>query len=317
MTFNILEYLERFEVIRVFPSQYTCACPLCSGKLQISRTKEGAYKCFGEGCSSEAIREWLGAEKRNTSSSFFNPAFTRITTPILVSNGSLYIHDQLSKDFYVEEIEIEDYMKFFQLYKQKKFCREKKIKKVVYTFYYYSDKFRVVRVDFYSKRKREEKMFFPEFKEDGKWSSSRNFSPEYKIENDCFYHFKHLKKYPKQDVVLIVEGEKCCEALSCFGIIALSPPGYGWSVKWIREKLQSISYYFSQIIIIPDNDEPGYKKAFQFQEQAWKLDIPCSILEIGGVKEDVSDLINRDAEKAFTLIQNKLIEIGVKVETYK
>jgi len=56
------------------------------------------------------------------------------------------------------------------------------------------------------------------------------------------------------DVVYLVEGEKCAERLSCEGLLATTAPG-GASAKWLPEYSDSLRG--RAVVALPDNDKPG------------------------------------------------------------
>jgi len=103
--------------------------------------------------------------------------------------------------------------------------------------------------------------------------------------------------------VLIVEGEKDVENLRRMGFIATtSPMGSGkWKPsynKYLKDK---------EVILIPDNDQPGYQHCQNIGQSLWGIAKKIKWLELPGLeeKEDISDWIEKGntKEKLLQLIE--------------
>jgi hypothetical protein len=88
-------------------------------------------------------------------------------------------------------------------------------------------------------------------------------------------------------VVLVVEGEKDVEALRAVGITATCSPG--GASKWRDE--YSAHFTGADVIIIPDNDDPGRKHAERVAASLCKVTAHVRLLELPGLPPagDVSD----------------------------
>jgi putative DNA primase/helicase len=109
---------------------------------------------------------------------------------------------------------------------------------------------------------------------------------EYSIKGSRLVPY-HLPDVLKAESVFVVEGEKDCNNLKNLGLTAsCNPMGAG---KWPRE----FNVYFQdkQIVILPDNDEPGRKHAESVARQLHDVAASVRILELPGLREkgDVSD----------------------------
>lgn len=88
--------------------------------------------------------------------------------------------------------------------------------------------------------------------------------------------------------VFIVEGEKDVETLKALMLVATT--NSGGAGKWT----DSLSEHFKgavEVLILPDNDEPGHRHAQQVAESLYKHDIPAKIVKLPDLPEkgDVSD----------------------------
>jgi DNA primase len=68
------------------------------------------------------------------------------------------------------------------------------------------------------------------------------------------YGLPALATAPHEEMVFVVEGEKCQEAMASLGFVAVSSP-YGAQSKW---PLSFIEYFAGRtVVLLPDNDLPG------------------------------------------------------------
>jgi len=90
--------------------------------------------------------------------------------------------------------------------------------------------------------------------------------------------------------VYIVEGEKCCDIVSSLGLLATTASGganskLDWS-KYVQKR---------HVVILPDNDKPGYRYALDVADSLWKADCAIKIVFLPdlGEGEDIADWIDR------------------------
>jgi hypothetical protein len=110
------------------------------------------------------------------------------------------------------------------------------------------------------------------------------------------YRLDELVKLPHGDEAIIVEGEKCVEALVALGFqnVTTNAEGAG---KWKRMERKAVRSTFCRlrVLILPDNDEAGRSHAAEVAADLSKIALGVRILELPGleVKGDVVDWIAR------------------------
>lgn len=144
-----------------------------------------------------------------------------------------------------------------------------KLKQTDYLYDDFSGKphLKVTRVDFSDGSK----SFYQKYLDKGKYKSGSNRLPIRP------YLYEEWVNKPQ---VILVEGEKCVEKLRSIGLNATCVPkgANGWKKnfnKYFRNK---------QIIIIPDNDEPGKKFAKAAGKDLCEV-AAVKVLELDGIKE--------------------------------
>ncbi len=116
----------------------------------------------------------------------------------------------------------------------------------------------------------------------------------------------HLPEVMKAELVFVVEGEKDAETLHCLGLVAST--NSGGAGKWSRE----FSKYFKgrDVVIFPDNDEPGRKHAEEVARNLLPVARSIKIIPLPGLEEhgDISDWCakvgGRAKEALCTLVQD-------------
>jgi 5S rRNA maturation endonuclease (ribonuclease M5) len=95
----------------------------------------------------------------------------------------------------------------------------------------------------------------------------------------------------KSRTVVLVEGEKDADNVIQAGYVATTPP-YG-AKNWRPEFSEALRD--KSLVIIPDNDRPGYQHAVELIKQLWNVAISIDVAIIQGDDgTDVSDLLGRD-----------------------
>jgi len=86
---------------------------------------------------------------------------------------------------------------------------------------------------------------------------------------------------------LWLEGEKVVEAARFLGFASVTPPGAGWTEKEIEGYISDLkSSGVAGIVVVPDCDPEGQKKAKLVQRCAAKLEFPVLPLDLGLVATD-------------------------------
>jgi hypothetical protein len=91
--------------------------------------------------------------------------------------------------------------------------------------------------------------------------------------------------------IYVVEGEKDADNLAELGLIATTAP-QGAAAKWLPQYTDQLAGAF-EVIIIPDNDEPGRKHALEIRDAIAEWVTTTRVLELPSLpdKGDVSDWI--------------------------
>lgn len=116
------------------------------------------------------------------------------------------------------------------------------------------------------------------------------------------YRLPDLLKADQNEVIFIVEGEKDADKLRSLGLTATcNPGGVG---KW----RSSYNGYFRSrdVVILPDNDEPGRKHAEQVRESLAAIARSVTVVQLPGLgpKQDISDwLKDHDKDDLLALIK--------------
>ena len=114
------------------------------------------------------------------------------------------------------------------------------------------------------------------------------------------------------DPVFIVEGEKDCETVRTFGLVATTvPDGAGGKNKWDN----NYNEYFrgKTVFIIPDNDTPGYELAQTAAENLLGIAESVKILDLNTVfpnlpkGADISDVTARNSRSDVETLISELI----------
>jgi putative DNA primase/helicase len=114
------------------------------------------------------------------------------------------------------------------------------------------------------------------------------------------------------DTVYVVEGEKCAQRLIDGGLVATTSCGgsSGWVNPHAKAYAESIRGA-KEVVIIPDNDEPGRKYALAIAESLWRVQQSCRILALSGLDtgEDVYDWLEMGHNASELISLGKLAEM--------
>ncbi len=155
---------------------------------------------------------------------------------------------------------------------------KKKAKKSRHRFYYYTDKFRVMRTD----KADGSKTFCTQHLSNGRWVKKAPPKPWPLYKPD---------EVVGEDTVIVAEGEKCAEVLRDHGFCATtsatgssSPQHTDWSPLAGKT-----------VIIIPDNDDPGRVYRDKVANLLAKLDPPVDIKAVDTSSwvdgHDIADIV--------------------------
>ncbi|MBX9656151.1 hypothetical protein K2Y11_21250 [bacterium] len=130
--------------------------------------------------------------------------------------------------------------------------------------------------------------------------------------NGCrrvLYRFPELLAAPPTETVFIVEGEKDCDNLRSLGLIATT--NSGGAEKWIDDF--NAHFKNRNVVILPDNDEPGRKHASKIASRIQTIAASVKIIQLPSLpaKGDVSDWIAAGGTK------EQLLELVAKSPTWE
>lgn len=132
------------------------------------------------------------------------------------------------------------------------------------------------------------------------------------------YRLQELIKSHKSEYVYIPEGEKHCDALAKWGLIATCNIG-GASKPKDRKWLKEYNHWFSgrNVVLLPDNDDPGKVHAANVAENLKGIAASVIALELPGLppKGDVLDWIAAGGTEAeFKSLTSLAIIAGLPIE---
>ncbi|MEC4896331.1 MAG: helicase superfamily 3, partial [Oscillatoria sp. PMC 1051.18] len=94
------------------------------------------------------------------------------------------------------------------------------------------------------------------------------------------YRFDEIQKYAASKTVFWCEGEPSVEAFRSLSLVATTLQGSAWSKSAIDKSIQLLLQAgVSNIVIFPDHDDTGYKKAALVDDAADKHGLPCVIID--------------------------------------
>ena len=167
------------------------------------------------------------------------------------------------------------------------------------THYWYSNSQRVVRID-----RVDGKSIFPQFLNGSVWvngAGDRSWAP---------YGLSRLLPYPgKTNLILVIEGQKCVEIAHSRGIPALCLEGGDYSHQTMFDKLRAIRDRLerSLLVVLPDYDLDGNRKAQQIIHTARYFSLPTLLLDPLQIESDLK--AGDDIEQMPSLSADRLLEI--------
>jgi len=272
---NILSFIDQLTIIKETNFNIICFCPICGGndfKISLNRSTYGFFKCWTTGCNNKAIWESLNiTDKRKNNSQYkivpSSPLiFSSVDPPKEISFYSINNYKIPSKEKHWDNLRGNCFK----------------------TIYQYSNRHRVCRYDGYINITKEgdivsAKDTIPQTLIEGKWVNGTH--------NEFWdlYNYSFIDSQKKFNSVTVHEGEKSASAFSTIGILGLTPRGGGGfndrNLSYSLLRLKNIR--ISHLIYIPDNDDPGIKKAETFQQNCYKQNLSCTIIPMKKFWKDV------------------------------
>ncbi len=253
MTFDIREHLDKLE-----PSKRKgyYHCPVCNSSNFGIQKKTGAYKCHSNECDSEEIREAIAP---------------------LDPKGDRPKKQKRSPKPKAKPVVITQLPNLAELPKGINHAPQKRIGNANQTKYWYSGDQYICRTD-----KEDGKTIRPYHRnENGNWKVGKGDQQwkAYRIEEAC--------DFGKDQWIVLVEGEKCVETMRWLGYAAITFAGSSWTDKDISHAIVELKGYCKGLIIYPDNDPAGKKKAAKVLDQCAKHSYPALLLDPTHISKDL------------------------------
>lgn len=274
---NILDHLTLLDVIEEKPTYIICKCPNCAAdRLKISKRPQclGAYKCW-TGCSTEEVRSAMNLNK--TKNAYLSPYRKVITRSVYSANLKIEQASQVRFELNTDEIikVPENYTPIEQTVK--KFISSQKTA----TIYPYSEHQRVYRLDSSSGKE----IYLQHKSHEDVWEAGTG-------DKDWPVYVRGLDFTLPGNTILFVEGEKVAEYVkSELGLAAVTVASHVFS----KEFLYRTFYLFFKkvnkklnVVIVPDDDAPGYKKATLVNQMLNYLKIPNITVPIANVASSLN-----------------------------
>ena len=307
--FQILDYLDRLNVVKETSREYHCTCPVCGdGGFKIEK-KSGKYNAFKCRCEvkdiREAVRPWkeVRGERRDCDRHYSS---TKSTRKISLARLSQSAEDTPE----LESSQIPEWL-----------VKQGVPTEAVETRYWYSKTQWVSRFEWQSpsgKEKRSEAVLgvspmshrFKKTIRQGHIKSNGLIQWKKGGKDWKAYKLSEAANHCQDKWVLGVEGEGCVETARKMAIAAITWQGSNWKEKAIISDLTKLKNSGAAgLIYFPDNDEAGMKKAELVKSACQQLDIPCLIISPTDVwskmfnKGDITDFL----EAHFNLSTNELV----------
>jgi hypothetical protein len=167
------------------------------------------------------------------------------------------------------------------------------------TVYWYSDKQRVVRIDY-----RTDKVIFPQSFNGQEWLDGAGASPW------TPYGLSRLLPYPgKINLILVVEGQKSVEIAHSRGIPASCLESGDYSNRTAFDKLRVVKERLGRVllVVLPDYDLVGSHKAERIIHTARYFSLPTLLLDPRQIESNLN--VADDIEQMPSLNADRLMEI--------
>ena len=302
--FQILDHLDRLNVVKETRSEYHCTCPVCGdGGFKIKK-KNGKYQSFKCGCEvkdiREAIRPWDEVKNKRKQ--------TTKSLPITKPNPKieLALLPQRAEDILKpEQKDIPNWL-----------VKQGIPTTAVETRYWYSKTQWVSRFEWQTPKGKEKTIRQGHIRSNGlvQWKKG---SKDWKA-----YKLTEVVKHCQDKWVLGLEGEGCVETARKMAIAAITWQGSNWQEKAITSDLTKlIDSGTAGLIYFPDHDEAGMKKAELVKSACQQCDVSCLIISPTDVwsqmppKGDITDFLEAHSNLSTNELVSRLEKaIAIAVE---
>ena len=308
--FQILDHLDRLNVVKETRSEYHCTCPVCGdGGFKIKK-KNGKYQSFKCGCEvkdiREAIRPWREAREQGS-----RGAREQRSRGSRVGKGSesavklAQLADSAIDSPVAQTTQIPDWL-----------VKQGIPATATETRYWYSKTQWVSRFEWQTPSGKEKTIRQGHTKSNGliQWKKGSKAWKAYKL--------SEAAKHSSGKWVLGVEGEGCVESARARAIAAITWQGSNWQEKAITSDLTKlIDSGTAGLIYFPDHDEAGMKKAELVKSACQQCDVSCLIISPTDVwsqmppKGDITDFLEAHSNLSTNELVSRLEKaIAIAVE---
>ena len=280
--FSILDHIDKLEPAK---GNNRYICPVCGGNDLTIEPKTGKYQCW-HGCECSDIREALSPWKdlASTKNGFypnekkrFKPKKPTLPCPIPEDKITLATLPEVPTDSprIVEKPFIPDWA--LARYKIPKICDREII-------YQYSKTQWVSRYEWSDPThpKGRRKHPHPKHMDDkgnSKWNKGKSQWQAYRIDEAMSATSSAIANC-QDKWILALEGEPCVETARTLQLAAITWQGGSWTKKEIAKSVTKLKNNgASGLVILPDNDRAGAKKALLILSVCSSLNFPCLVIE--------------------------------------
>jgi hypothetical protein len=264
-------------------------CPACSGH-NLTFSPEGAWNCWNDPTQlhrleimAALVPDFEGIGMRSNHSDYTRRVKPESYPVIIPRIHPAQLHFPLMKDDRLAET----------IPQRGRFANGG------WTVYWYSEKQRVVRIDYPT-----DKVIFPQFFNDRQWLNGAGLNLWLP------YGISRLLPYPgKINLVLVVEGQKSVEIAHSRRIPALCLEGGDYSAQTAFDKLRAIKERLERVllVVLPDYDLAGTRKAERIIHTARYFSLPTLLLDPLQIESPLG--AGDDIEQMPSLSADRLMEI--------
>ncbi|WP_019503236.1 phage/plasmid primase, P4 family [Pleurocapsa sp. PCC 7319] len=308
--FQILDHLDRLNIVRETSIEYHCTCPVCGdGGFKVNK-KNGKYQAFKCDCSTkeirEAIRPWSevkesqspNSNKKRDSPADGIPSAGDCRKKSIKPKSEIKLArlNVAACDSPVQE------SKAIPNWLQKQGVPQEAIE----TRYWYSKTQWVSRFEWINSDGIKEKTIRQGHVKSNGLVQWKKGSKEWRA-----YRLSEAVKHCHNQWVLGVEGEECVETARKKALSAITWQGSNWEEKSIASDLTKLKESGAKgLVYFPDHDEAGEKKAELVKRACQEVNLSCLVLSPTEVwskmpeKGDITDWV--EAHPQFST--NELVE---------
>lgn len=285
MSFQILDHLdelEKYGTVVKNPTWVEATCPICNGKLKISKnnSKYGAYACYTNNCHAKydnPIRKLLYKKMPFGNSTAFKPVVAKKSGLVEIVEPKLTTAS--AKDFLTNVP--------FVLPEQVR------VDNKLYTYFQYEG-FRIVRLDAKLASGEKRKYMYPEYRlKNGDYVQGLPTT----IENLPIYTSSYL-----QPAMVFAEGEKTATMGQKLGVATVTFPTFAFSEHYLAKYAKELrGKGLTDVLYLEDNDEAGKKKSGLVSKYFWKYDIATKVVNLVDLFTDCVDRRGFDLYDAYKL----------------